>query len=83
MHIPLVYEHLFYKYFVRRSVGQATKGKRASLLLNIVIHVFSLLYPLSMNKNIFMFIKVGSLNIYLSDMTTDTLLRIFSEDDYV
>ena len=32
MHIPLVYEHLFYKYFVRRSVGQATKGKRASLL---------------------------------------------------
>ena len=27
MHIPLVYEHLFYKYFVLRSVGQATKGK--------------------------------------------------------
>ena len=26
MHIPLVYEHLFYKYFVRRSVGNATKG---------------------------------------------------------
>ena len=26
----LVYEHLFYKYIV--SVGQATKGKRASLL---------------------------------------------------
>ena len=32
MHIPLVYESLFYKYFVRRSVVQATKGKRASLL---------------------------------------------------
>ena len=24
MNIPLIYEHLFYKYFVRRSVGQAT-----------------------------------------------------------
>ena len=39
MHIPLVYEHLFYKYFVRRSVGQATKGKRASLLMDVVILV--------------------------------------------
>ncbi len=37
MHIPLVYEHLFYKYFVRLSVGQATKGKRASLLMDVVI----------------------------------------------
>ena len=26
MQIPLIYEHLFYKYFVRWSVGQATKG---------------------------------------------------------
>ena len=40
MHIPLVYEHLFYKSFVRRSVGQATKGKRASLLMDVVILVF-------------------------------------------
>ncbi len=32
LHIPLSYEHLFYKYYVPRSVGQATKGKRASLL---------------------------------------------------
>ncbi len=39
MHIPLVYEHPFYKYFVRRSVGQATKGKRASLLMDVVILV--------------------------------------------
>ena len=41
MHIPLVYEHLFYKYFVRRSVGQATKGKRASILMDVVIFVTS------------------------------------------
>ena len=27
VHIPLIYEHLFFKYFVRRSAGQATKGK--------------------------------------------------------
>ncbi len=27
VHIPLIYEHLFYKYFVRRSVDQATKGR--------------------------------------------------------
>ncbi len=40
MHIPLVYEHLFYKYFVRRSVGQATKDIRASLLMDVVILVF-------------------------------------------
>ena len=38
--IPLVYEHLFYKYFVRRSDGQATKGKRASLLMDVFILVF-------------------------------------------
>ena len=40
MHIPLIYEHLFYKYFVRWSVGQATKSKRASLLMDVVILVF-------------------------------------------
>ncbi len=28
MHIPLTYEHLFYKYFVRRSVGQDTKRQQ-------------------------------------------------------
>ncbi len=27
VHLPLIYEHLFYKYFVRRSVGQATNGQ--------------------------------------------------------
>ena len=27
VNIPIIYEHLFYKYFVRRSVDQATKGK--------------------------------------------------------
>ncbi len=36
--IPLVYEHLFYKYLVRRSVGQSTKDKRASLLMDVVIN---------------------------------------------
>ena len=40
VHIPLVYEHLFYKYFVRRSVGQAIKGKKASLVMDVVILVF-------------------------------------------
>ncbi len=44
VHIPLVYEQLFYKYFVRRSVGQATKGKRASLLMDVVILVFCLIW---------------------------------------
>ncbi len=39
VHIPLVYEHLFYKYFVRRSVGKATKGKKDSLLMDVVIFV--------------------------------------------
>ncbi len=32
VHITLVYEHLFYKYFVRRSVGRATKGKELRYL---------------------------------------------------
>ena len=40
MHIPLVYEHLFYKYFVRRSADQATKGKRALLPMDVFILVF-------------------------------------------
>ena len=31
MHIPLVYEHLFYKYFDRQSVGQATKGNNVKM----------------------------------------------------
>ncbi len=46
MQIPLVYEHLFYKYFVRRSVGQFTKGKRASLLMDVVILVFLIFFSL-------------------------------------
>ncbi len=40
MYIPLVYEHLFYKYVVLLSVGKATKGKRASVLMDVVILVF-------------------------------------------
>ena len=47
VHIPIVYEHIFYKYFVRRSVGQATKVKRASLLMDVVIIV---LYALATNR---------------------------------
>ena len=39
MHIPLVFKHLFYQYFFRRFVGQATKGKRASLFIDVVILV--------------------------------------------
>ncbi len=39
VHIPIVYEHLFYKYFLHRSVGQATNGKSASLLMAVVILV--------------------------------------------
>ncbi len=27
MHSPFIYEQLFYKDFVRRSIGQATKGR--------------------------------------------------------
>ena len=36
------YEHLFYKYLVRRSVSQAKKGKRASLFMDVVILVIYL-----------------------------------------
>ena len=35
VHISLVYELLFYKYFGHRSVGQATKSKIASLLMDM------------------------------------------------
>ncbi len=45
VHIALVYKQLFYKYFVRRSVGQATKGKTASLLMYVVILVYFHLSP--------------------------------------
>ena len=31
MHILLLYEHLFYKYFKRQSVGQATKGRNVKI----------------------------------------------------
>ncbi len=31
MLIPIIYEHLFYKYIVRRSVSQATKGKNVNV----------------------------------------------------
>ncbi len=31
VHIPLMYKHLFYKYFVRRSVGQATEGRNVKI----------------------------------------------------
>ncbi len=47
MHIPLVYEHIFYKYFVRRSVGQATKSKRASLLMDVVILVYFIILAIA------------------------------------
>ncbi len=30
--IPLTYEHLIWKYFIRRSVGQAAKGRNLRLL---------------------------------------------------
>ncbi len=31
VHIPLLYEHLFYKFFVRRSVSHATKGRNVKV----------------------------------------------------
>ncbi len=31
VHIPLIYEHLFYKYVVRPSVGQAAKGRNVKI----------------------------------------------------
>ncbi len=31
MNIPLNYEHLFYIYFVRRSVGKATNGRNVKI----------------------------------------------------
>ena len=62
MHIPLVYEHLFYKYNVRRSVGQATKGKRASLLMDVVILVIQLflnIFHAKKNGNLIELIKLA------------------------
>ena len=34
VHIPLIYEHLFYKYLVRLSVSQATKGRNVKIWKN-------------------------------------------------
>ena len=31
VHISLIVEYLFYKYFVRRSVGQAKKGRNVKI----------------------------------------------------
>ena len=31
VHIHIIYEHLFYKYFVRRSVGQASKERNVKI----------------------------------------------------
>ena len=72
MHIPLVYEHLFYKYFVRRSVGQATKGKRASLLMDVVILVKLFLvydYVMILYKN-FNFFFLRHIFLFLSYQST-------------
>ncbi len=33
--IPLTYEHLFYRYFVRRSVSQATNGINVYTYINV------------------------------------------------
>ncbi len=73
MHIPLVCEHLFYKYFVRQSVGQATKGKRASLLMDVVILVYkdfetqgNRIYSDSLRDRILKFIiKIPMVNSFL------------------
>ncbi len=40
MHIHLVYDHLFYKYFVRRSVGQVTKSKKGLRYLWMLSFLF-------------------------------------------
>ena len=32
VHIPLIYEHIFYKYFVCQSTSQATKGRNVKIL---------------------------------------------------
>ncbi len=44
MHIPLIYEHLFYKYFVRQSVGQATKAKELRYLWMLSSLLFLIAY---------------------------------------
>ena len=77
MYIPLVYEHLFYKYLVRRSVGQATKGKRASLLMDVVILV--VLFPTFKTRLQLVFIVIGNdrketcEHIYITN--TNTILK--------
>ena len=75
MYIPLVYEHLFYKYFVRRSGRSGYKDKRASLLMDVVILVYIYLFinlwhiKLKIVKNL----NIGQLNYDLSL----TIFRLF------
>ncbi len=38
LHIPLIYKHLFYKYFVCWYVGQATKDKNVKTWKFSVVH---------------------------------------------
>ena len=82
MHIPLVYEHLFYKYFVRRSVSQATKSKRASLLMDvfilvyiITIHLYNWLTLKSWVKQYVGFFKLFMQDIFISLLSLSKLIQ--------
>ena len=65
VHIPLVVEYLFYKYFVRRSIGQATKGKRASLLMDVVILVV-MIFGVLLFYNLYVCIGVSLVRLRLA-----------------
>ncbi len=74
LHIPFIYKHLFYKYFVHRSVGQATKGKRALLLMDVVILVLQ--YSLKSRGCFYETDKVLNMHMY-----QNKILYLLIQDD--
>ena len=39
VHFPLIYEHQFFRYFVRRFISQATKGRNVKKCRNFHFHL--------------------------------------------
>ena len=67
VHIPLICEHLFYKYFVSWSVGQAKKGRN----VKISKHKFLSCY---LKKDFFLVRLIWSMIIYSVNISSICLL---------
>ncbi len=78
MKISLINVHLFYKYFVRQSVGQATEGKRASLLMDVVILIFitTVIVPLEY----ILFVLLSKINRKNNIKSFDRFLKLLSSE---